>query len=98
MKITVRYFLDQERMNQSIVTMPVTMLRLLTRNFHQLTVQYRPGGQVRTMTKELNDNPGPGSHEATSQLSGFKFGFGSSTKLPKKDDKGPGPGYYKINT
>ena len=48
--------------------------------------------------KELNDNPGPGSHEAKSQLAGYKFGFGSSQKLPKKDDKQPGPGYYLIPT
>ena len=48
--------------------------------------------------KELNDNPGPGTHEAKSQLAGYKFGFGSSQKLPKKDDKQPGPGYYMIPT
>ena len=50
------------------------------------------------MTKELNDNPGPGTHETKSQLSGFKFGFGSSVKLGGKDDKQPGPGYYRIPT
>jgi hypothetical protein len=50
------------------------------------------------MTKSLNENPGPGTHESKSQLSGFKFGFGSSEKLSKKDDKQPGPGYYFIPT
>ena len=58
---------------------------------------YRPGTQKRTLLKELNDNPGPGAHESNkSQLAGNKWGFGSSAKLPKKDDKTPGPGQYFI--
>jgi hypothetical protein len=50
------------------------------------------------MTKPLNEYPGPGTHESKSQLAGYKFGFGSSEKLSKKDDKQPGPGYYFIPT
>ena len=50
------------------------------------------------MTKELNDNPGPGSHESRTQLAGYKFGFGSQQKLGPKDDKLPGPGQYLIPT
>lgn len=50
------------------------------------------------MTKELNDNPGPGTHESKSQLAGYNFGFGSSKKLPKREDKSPGPGHYFIPT
>ena len=58
---------------------------------------FRPGNQKRTLLKELNDNPGPGTHESNkSQLAGTKWGFGSSAKLPRKDDKLPGPGSYFI--
>ena len=59
-----------------------------------ILIFYSPGAQNRVMLKELNDNPGPGAHESQSQLSGYKFGFGSSAKLPRKDDRHPGPGYY----
>lgn len=57
-----------------------------------------PGNQKRVMLKELNENPGPGAHESNSQLAGYKFGFGSSQKLPKMEDKQPGPGAYFIPT
>lgn len=57
--------------------------------------QYSMGGQKRTMLKELNNNPGPGAHEAKSQLSGSKFGFGSSTRAKLRPDTTPGPGNYE---
>jgi hypothetical protein len=48
------------------------------------------------MLKELNKNPGPGIYEQKGQLSGPKFGFGSSSRMPMKSDGSPGPGSYKL--
>ena len=47
------------------------------------------------MLKELNNFPGPGAHDAASQLRGSKYGFGSSTRAPLKPDSTPGPGSYE---
>ena len=48
------------------------------------------------MTKQLNDNPGPGAHEATSYTKDHaKYGFGTSTRAPLKKDTTPGPGSYE---
>ena len=49
------------------------------------------------MIKELNNNPGPGTHETKAKIfQGPKFGFGSSTRVSLKFDNSPGPGSYKI--
>lgn len=48
------------------------------------------------MIKELNKNPGPGIYDNKSQLSGPKFGFGSSNRMPIKNGGTPGPGTYKM--
>jgi len=53
------------------------------------------GSQKRTMLKELNNNPGPGSHDLSSQLAGSKFGFGTSGRAKLKPDASPGPGSYE---
>jgi len=52
------------------------------------------GKDKRHLLKELNKFPGPGQHEASSQLGGPKFGFGSSTRSPFKPSTDPGPGHY----
>ena len=44
---------------------------------------------------DLNKNPGPGAHEARSQLAGSKFGFGSSQRAKLRPDTTPGPGSYE---
>lgn len=41
------------------------------------------------MLKELNNYPGPGKYENKNQVgggTGLKFGFGSSQRLPKRED------------
>ena len=57
--------------------------------------QYSLGSQKRTMLKELNSFPGPGQHESKSQLSGSKYGFGTSTRAKLRPDSTPGPGSYE---
>lgn len=47
-------------------------------NVQNKAAQYKLGTQKRTMLKELNRFPGPGQHEHQSQLSGSKYGFGTS--------------------
>ena len=47
------------------------------------------------MLKELNKNPGPGAHDSKSQLSGSKYGFGTSQRQMLKADSTPGPGSYE---
>ena len=57
--------------------------------------EYKMGSERRTMLKEANKYPGPGAHEAKSQLSGQKYGFGSSKRAELKKDGTPGPGSYE---
>jgi len=47
---------------------------------------YSLGKDKRKLLKELNANPGPGQHDAKSQLKGPKFGFGSSVRTPLLPD------------
>ena len=48
------------------------------------------------MTKQANDNPGPGAHEATSYTKDHaKYGFGTSQRAALKKDTTPGPGSYE---
>ena len=47
------------------------------------------------MLKELNSFPGPGAHAHQSQLSGSKYGFGTSGRQKLKADSTPGPGSYE---
>ena len=65
-------------------------------NIQTKSARYTLGTQKRTMLKALNTNPGPGDHEAKSQLGGSKYGFGSSTRAALKPDGSPGPGAYKF--
>lgn len=64
-------------------------------NVQNKAARYSFGHQKRTMLKELNSNPGPGSAEAKSQLGGSQFGFGTSTRVGLKKDTTPGPGSYE---
>ena len=65
------------------------------RNVASKSASYGLGTQKRTMLKELNKNPGPGAHDSKSQLSGSKYGFGTSQRQMLKADSTPGPGSYE---
>ena len=61
---------------------------------HKTASRFSVGKEKRHLLKELNKFPGPGQHNADSQLSGPKFGFGSSIRQPLKPSAEPGPGHY----
>jgi Sperm-tail PG-rich repeat len=48
------------------------------------------------LEKNSKDLPGPGSYPKASTLTGPKWGFGSTSRTPEKDQKIPGPGAYNI--
>ena len=64
-------------------------------NVQNKAAEYKLGTRKRVMLTELNQFPGPGQHESKSQLSGSKYGFGTSTRQPLKPDATPGPGSYE---
>ena len=66
-----------------------------TKETLKASANFSMGKNERKMLKEKNpEYPGPGTHKQASQLSGPKFGFGSSTRQKLVHDGSPGPGQY----
>ena len=54
----------------------------------------KEGKVFNNLNKDHVDNPGPGTYEKTSALSGPQWTFGGDKKLSGKYAKVPGPGSY----
>lgn len=67
----------------------------VVQNVQNKAAQYKLGTRKRTMLEVLNKNPGPGAHIHQSQLSGSKYGFGTSGRQKLNADSTPGPGSYE---